>query len=222
MKSDTRTSTRTDTGESRRDREASSHRRGPGERAPVRDRSDEPIRIRSAAPRRRIVGKLEPVPLGGSNPRRTEFLYARSLVHAINERLDDSECRQARDILKTYLHPEQGLKRALDPLNRWLDQESVKLPLLAPTGRKSARAGKAADEAPAFWDKQQTPRIPLLLWTVFQSPVLRRIKKCVSDPCPNFFVDEGKALRALYCSTKCASRAGMRSFRARLISPNRH
>ncbi len=185
------------------------------------DRSDEPIRARVAAPRRRIVDKFEPVPLGGSKPRRTEFLYARSLVHAINEDRNDPDCRRAGDILKTYLTPGQGLKRALEDVNRWLEWKTAKLPPLALPGRKPARAEIEAAEAPAFWNTKQTPPIPLLLWTVFQSPVLRRIKRCVSDSCPNFFVDEGKAFRALYCSTKCASREGMRSLRARLNSSNR-
>lgn len=166
------------------------------------------------------MGKLEPVPLGGSKPRRMEFLYARSLVHAINERPDDSECGRARDILKTYLS--QGLKNALEPLNLWLNQEPLILPPLAPPERKSASTGEEVSEAPAFWDKLQTPPLPLLLWAVFQSPVLIRIKKCDSDSCPNYFVDEGKAFRALYCSIKCASREGMRNYRARLSSPKRH
>ena len=182
----------------------------------MRDRSDEPTRIRGATPRRRIVGKLEPIPLGGWKPRRTEFLYARSLVHAINTRRDDYECGRARDILKEYL--QRGLKRALEPLNRFLDQEQVRLPLLAAPARKSTDAGNEIEDVPAFWDKQQTPPVPLLLWMVFQSPVLRRVKKCDSDSCPKYFVDEGKAFRALYCSATCASREGMRNFRARLSS----
>ncbi len=164
---------------------------------------------KTVAPRRRIIDEAEPIPLGGVRPRRIEFAYARRLVRLVNEG-NSQHAKEGGGILGDYI--ENGLGRALSGLNSLLVKTSVRLPPLA-----SPDSGKTefqeVDDSPAFWQRNHTPSVPLLLWFILQSPVLHRVRTC--KVCKRFFVDEGKASRALYCSPRCASTAAIRAYRAR-------